>query len=289
MTVKITSTTKLYALIGDPVEHSLSPAMQNTAFQSLGLNYVYLSLRVEPEKLQQAIEGLRALNIQGFNVTIPHKVAVIKYLDEVDQHAKDIGAVNTVVNREGKLIGYNTDGAAALAVLREGDSDPMGRKVVLLGAGGAAKALAFHIATIASRTVIINRTEDSAVGLASSLCRRLKTESVIGRKLTRTTLQKELRDADILINATPVGMHPNVDETLVDRSLIHSNMTVFDIVYNPVETKLLREASASGARVISGVKMLVYQGALAFEIWTGRKPPVDSMLKALTEAMKEDK
>ena len=289
MTVKITSTTKLYALIGDPIEHSLSPAMQNTAFQSLGLNSVYLSLRVEPEKLQQAIEGLRALNIQGFNVTIPHKVAVIKYLDEVDQHAKDIGAVNTVVNREGKLIGYNTDGAAALAVLREGDSDPMGRKVVLLGAGGAAKALAFHIATIASRTVIINRTEDSAVGLASSLCRRLKTESVIGRKLTRTTLQKELRDADILINATPVGMHPNVDETLVDRSLIHSNMTVFDIVYNPVETKLLREASASGARVISGVKMLVYQGALAFEIWTGRKPPVDSMLKALTEAMKEDK
>jgi shikimate dehydrogenase len=286
MAAKINSRTKLYALIGDPVEHSLSPLMQNLAFQALGLNSVYLALRVGHERLQQAVEGMRALDIQGLNVTIPHKVAIMGYLDGVDTHARDIGAVNTVANREGSLIGYNTDGAAALAVLREERSDPSGKKVVLLGSGGAARALSFYVAPLAKSLLIINRTESAATELASSLSERFKANTIVGMKLTDDVLRRELRDTDVVINATSIGMHPKVDETIVDGKLLHKNMTVFDIVYNPIETRLLREASASGAKVINGAKMLVYQGALAFEIWTGRKAQVDLMLKAVTDVIK---
>ena len=284
----ITSTTKLYALIGDPVEHSLSPLMQNVAFQSLGLNCVYLALRVDSKELGQAIAGMKSLRIPGFNVTVPHKVSIMRYLDEVDPQAADIGAVNTVVNRGGELVGYNTDGAGALAALREEIADPAGKKVVLLGAGGAARALVFYLAPIVRSLVIANRTESAAINLAEALHKQFKNASIRGAKLTGEALRDELRDADILVNATSVGMHPNVDETLVDRDFLHSKMVVFDIVYNPLETRLLREAKAAKARAINGLKMLVYQGALSFEIWTGRKPPVDVMLKALTKAIEGD-
>ena len=157
----------------------------------------------------------------------------------------------------------------------------------MLGAGGAAKAISFYIAPLVCCLVLVNRSESPAADLASSLRKRFKTNAIAKRKLTREILLEELNDAEILINATPVGMNPNADESLADRNLIHPHMTVFDLVYSPVETKLLKEASASGAKVISGLKMLAYQGSLAFEIWTGRKPPVNFMLKALTEAVKE--
>ena len=285
MTIKITSLTKLYAVIGDPVEHSLSPVMQNIAFQSLNLDGVFLAFRVESKSLKSVLDGIRNLDIPGFNVTIPHKVAVMQYLDEVDANAKAIGAVNTVVNRRGKLVGYNTDGVAAFTVLKEISSDPTGKKIVLLGAGGAAKALAFNIASVTKRFVIVNRTESSATTLASSLLENFKNQDIVGKKLTTEILGEELQDTDILINATSVGMYPHIDETIVDRTLIHAGMTVFDIVYNPLHTMLLSEASIAGAKVITGVKMLVYQGALAFEIWTGRKPPVELMLKGLMKVI----
>ena len=284
--MNITSTTRLYAVIGDPIEHSLSPVMQNIAFQRLGLNSVYLAFRVKPHNLGNSITGLKSLGISGFNVTVPHKVSIMKYLDTIDGLAVDLGAVNTVVNKDGVLSGYNTDGAGALTALQEGGVELEGQKVVLLGAGGAAKALAFSIAPLAESLVILNRTELKARDLASSLTKRFSV-SVEGEELTGDALQRYLADANILINATSVGMYPKVSETLVRSQHMHKGITVFDIVYNPLMTRLLREAKIAGARIIGGVKMLVYQGALAFELWTSLKPPVNEMCAAVETALKK--
>lgn len=280
----ISSTTKLYAVIGDPIEHSLSPLMQNLAFHRLGLNSVYLAFRVQRRDLRNAIMGMRSLGISGFNVTVPHKISVITYLDDVDGLAIEMGAVNTVVNNGGKLVGYNTDGAGALTALREAGVGYKGRKVVLLGAGGAAKAIAFSLTPYVESLVILNRTESRAKDLASNLIKRYKSK-VEGKKLTETILGNELGEADVLINATSVGMHPWVDETPVKRKYLHREMAIFDIVYNPVMTRLLREAEAIGAHIIGGVKMLVYQGALAFKLWTGKMPPVDEMCRVVEKVL----
>jgi shikimate dehydrogenase len=280
----ITSATKLCALIGDPVEHSLSPVMHNTAFQLLDLNYVYLCLRVPSVGLRRAIEGVKSLGLLGFNVTIPHKVAVMTYLDEIDPLAKDIGAVNTVVNRDGRLVGYNTDGLGGLKALEEADVTLTGKKVVLLGAGGAARALSFSIAPLADLLVILNRTEAKAVALASNL-RRRSDKKILSGSLTRDTFLTEMVDADVLINSTSVGMHPKREESVVDKDLLHSRMTVFDAVYNPIETRLLREAKSVGAKTVGGLSMLVHQGALAFKIWTGVTPPIEVMSRAVEAAV----
>ncbi|MFH0748348.1 MAG: shikimate dehydrogenase [Candidatus Bathyarchaeota archaeon] len=283
----MSSATKLYAVIGDPVEHSLSPVMQNVAFQSLDLNSIYLAFKVTSNNLENAIIGMKSLGILGFNVTVPHKVSVMKYLDEVDPQAVEVGAVNTVVNKEGILKGYNTDGAGALAALREAGVKIEGQKVVLLGAGGAAKALAYNVASLAESLIIFNRTESKAKNLATSLTERLGFK-VEGKEITDIVLCSSLRDADILINATSVGMYPRINETPLQSQDFHSGMTVFDIVYNPLLTRLLREAKAAGAHSIGGVKMLVYQGALAFELWTGRKPPIKKMCDAVEKVLKRE-
>ncbi len=280
----IASTTKLCALIGDPVEHSLSPIMHNTAFRHLGLNYVYLCLRVKAANLRTAVEGIKSLGLVGVNITIPHKVSVMKYLDEVDPTAEDIGAINTVVNREGVLTGYNTDGWGGLNALEEAGVVFRGKKVVLLGAGGAARALSFCIAPPADSLVILNRTEEKAVDLASSLRRRFGTK-IRGGVLHREVLSKELDGADLLINSTSVGMYPRGEECLVDASLLNSKMTIFDIVYNPRETRLLREAKRVGATTVGGLDMLVHQGALSFQLWTGVTPPIDVMFRAVEKAL----
>jgi len=265
----ISSKTRLYALIGNPVDHSLSPLMQNAAFQALGLRCIYLSFCVELKELFEAVNGIKSLGILGFNVTVPHKISILKYLDEVDSHAIDIGAVNTVINREGILVGYNTDGAAALEVLKEEVGNLEEKKIVLLGAGGAARAISFYLAPRVKNLVILNRTESKAFDLARALCQRFKTPTIKGEKLTKKTIVNELDDVDILLNTTSVGMYPYVDETLVEKSMIHSEMIVMDIVYNPLKTRLLKEAVDAEATIINGLKMLVYQGALSFEIWRG--------------------
>lgn len=282
----ITSATKLCALIGDPVEHSLSPVMHNAAFQFLGLKYIYLCLRVRPEGLKRAVDGVKSLGILGFNVTIPHKVSVMTYLDEIDPIAKDIGAVNTVVNRDERLVGYNTDGLGGLRALSEAGVTLTGKKVVLLGAGGAARALSFSIVPLAGLLVILNRTETKAVALASNLRRRF-VKKIRGGPLTRGALFTEMADADVLINSTSVGMHPKREECVVDEDLLHSRMAVFDAVYNPLETRLLREAKNVGAKTVDGLSMLVHQGALAFKIWTGVTPPIDVMTRAVEAAVEE--
>lgn len=278
--LKITSRTRLYGIIGNPIGHSLSPVMQNAAFEAVGLDAVYLALRVESSLLRQAIEGFRAINLLGFSVTIPHKVAVMKYLDELDGSAATIGAVNTVINREGKLIGYNTDGTGALAALREAGVDLQGRRILLLGAGGAARALAFSLAETAERITILNRTVSKAEGLAEDV-RKVTEAIVVHGRLDPSTLSVESSSADLLVNATSVGMNPKPEETPIDAKLLRSDMVVFDIVYSPLETRLLREARDVGAKGIGGLMMLVHQGAQAFELWTGKKAPIPMMTKAL--------
>jgi len=254
----------------------MSPVMHNAAFKNKGVDYVYLPFRVKKEELGRAIEGMRALNMRGLNITIPHKVAVIQFLDELDPLADKIGAVNTIVNNDGVLKGYNTDATGFLQALRERGIEPEGKSVVILGAGGASRAISFILAERGSSLVILNRTWDKAKICADRISEIFQSEAT-ALKLNRENLAAALSKADILVNATSVGMSPNINETPVTSNLLKPGLVVFDIVYNPIKTRLQKEAEVAGATVISGLDMLVWQGALAFEKWTGLKAPVELM------------
>jgi len=284
--MKISGGTRVYAVIGDPVEHSLSPVMHNVAFEELNLDFVYVAFRVRKKELREAINGARSLDILGLNVTMPHKNAVMRYLDELDSTAKSIGAVNTILNHQGKLIGYDTDGIGALKALKENGITPKGKKLLLLGAGGAGKAIAFHAAQEVEELVILNRTPQKAKKLAESL-RKEFNKKINGNALSTEIIEEELKDADILVNATSVGMHPNIDQSLVPPNLLRPNLCVMDIVYNPIETKLAKDAKAVGAKVVSGIEMLVYQGAASFEIWINHSAPVTVMKQAVLNKLSE--
>ncbi|HEY50650.1 MAG TPA: shikimate dehydrogenase [Dehalococcoidia bacterium] len=280
----ISGKTKICGIIGDPIEHTMSPAMHNAAFGALDLDYIYLPFRVRREELKGAMNGMRALNIAGLNVTIPHKSDVIPLLNKLDPLAGRMGAVNTIVNEDGKLTGDNTDAPGFLRALRSKGVEPDGKKIVILGAGGAAKGISFILAGAGASLVILNRTLSRAEELASQIA------SYYGRKLTAMTLSEKnlkhtLDGADVLVNTTSVGMVPDVGQTPVPSGLLKPDMTVFDIVYNPRETRLLREAKAAGARTIDGLDMLVWQGALAFEKWTGREAPFEIMKGAAVKAL----
>ena len=276
---------KLFALIGDPVDQSLSPAMHNAAFRALGLNCAYVALRVPERFLLDAIGGIRALGIAGFNVTTPHKIGIVGLLDELDESASLVGAVNTVKNDRGKLIGFNTDGEGALRALK-GKIGPIKRKeVVLLGAGGAAHAIAFSLASAGARLTIANRTVPKARAFASTIEQKLGINVEV-ISLARAKLTEALKNADALINATSVGMYPRADQTLVSASMMHRGLIVNDIVYRPLLTRLLREARRAGGRTIDGLGMLVHQGALAFEIWTGKRAPIKVMDSAAKRQLK---
>jgi len=274
----ISGKTRLCGVIGDPVEHSMSPVMHNAAFSEMGIDYLYVPFRVKKEKLGEAIEGMRAFNIKGLNVTIPHKVAVLQFLDAFDDLAEKIGAVNTIVNDNGVLRGYNTDASGFLQALLEKGIEPGGKNVVVLGAGGASRAISFILADRGAHLVILNRLLelDWAKELASRISQAFARE-VEALELSRGNLAEALGKADILVNATSVGMSPNIGETPVDSDLLRPELIVFDIVYNPIKTRLLREAEAAGAKTISGLDMLIWQGALAFEKWTGQQAPVQLM------------
>ena len=272
----ISGRTRICGIIGDPIEHSMSPVMHNAAFKNKGLDYVYLPFRVKKEELGKAIEGMRALNIRGLNITIPHKVAVIQFLDELDHLADKIGAINTIVNDNGVLKGYNTDATGFLQALLERGIEPKGKSVVILGAGGASRAISFILAEKGSSLVILNRTWDRAKICVDRISEIFQSEAT-ALKLDRENLTTALSQADILVNATSVGMSPNINETPVTSNLLKPSLIVFDIVYNPIKTRLQREAEVVGATTISGLDMLVWQGALAFEKWTGLKAPVELM------------
>jgi len=282
----ISGRTRVCGIIGDPIEHTMSPVMHNAAFEKMGVDYFYVPFRVKKEQLAKAIEGVRALNIRGLNVTIPHKVDIIPFLDGLDPLAKRIGAVNTVVNDEGILTGYNTDATGFLQALLERGIEPRGGNIVILGAGGASRAISFILAETGSNLVILNRLLelDWAEELASRLSHTFAKE-VEALELNQKNLAEALEKADILVNATSVGMTPSMDETLVPFNLLKPGLVVFDIVYNPIKTRLLREAEEAGAKIISGIDMLVWQGALAFEKWTGLKAPIELIRKEVIKIL----
>lgn len=263
------------------MEHSLSPVMQNAAFEALNLDFVYVALRVRREELRDAIIGVRSLNLFGLNVTLPHKNAILKYLDEIKPTARSVGAVNTILHDKGRLTGYNTDGIGAMNALKENGIPPNGKKLLLLGAGGAGKSIAFSAAQEVDELVILNRTHQKARELAKTL--RQVNKNVKDNDLSNETLEEELKDTDILVNATSVGMHPNINTSPVPKSLLHPNLWVMDIIYAPLETQLAKDAKARGANLISGVEMLIYQGAASFEIWTKHPAPVTVMKRSVLD------
>jgi shikimate dehydrogenase len=274
----ISSRTKVFALIGDPVEGSLSPPMYNAAFRHLGLDCVYVAFRVPPALLREAVEGVRAMGMGGLNVTHPHKVRILPLLDGLHPSAEEVGAVNTVRNEGGRLVGFNTDGEGAVSFLRERLGSLKGRRAVILGAGGAARALAFSLLREGAELTVLNRTPSKARRLASELGRRGGEVGWGG--LGREEVRDALSRADLLINATPVGMDRE-GETLVTSDLMHRGLFVMDLVYHPPETALMREARKAGARAENGLGMLLHQAALSFTLFTGRRAPLEVMRRAL--------
>jgi len=270
---KINQETALYGLIGNPVGHSLGPYIHNAAFRELGINAVYLPFKVE--NLREFVQGFKGLKVQGYSVTIPHKEAIVPLLDGLDPLAREIGAVNTVVNKAGNLMGYNTDSTAALRELEEGLGDLRNKKVLLIGAGGAARAIAFGLKKKGADVTLINRTEDRARRLAQELgCHYRRFEDV-------TKI-----DGEVLINTTSVGMYPKTDVSPVPPEALRPGMWVFDIVYNPLQTCLLREAEERGCRTLDGLRMFLYQAAQQFELWTGRPAPLELMERVIREKLK---
>jgi shikimate dehydrogenase len=264
--------TKIYGILGRPVTHSLSPAMHNAAFGELGLNAVYVAFPVTD--LAQAVAGLRGLDIRGVSVTIPFKEEIIPLIDELDPEAARIGAVNTVVNRNGRLCGYNTDWLGALQALKAKTS-LTGEHVLILGAGGAARAIGFGILEEVGRVSLTDLDGPRAAALA----RDLQVEAIPLDALAQCP-------AAILINATPVGMEPKADGIPINPDLLGRYRLVMDIVYQPLETRLLREAKARGAATLDGLQMLIHQATAQFELWTGRPAPLAVMSRAAYEALK---
>ena len=277
----INAHTQFCGVIGNPVEHSLSPAIHNAAFQKLGLNFVYLAFRVEV--IGDAIKGLRSLgNFRGASVTIPHKVAAVPFLDAVEPTARHIGAINTIVAEGGTLTGYNTDATGALRALREGGVALKGQQVIMLGSGGAARAIAFALEIEAGieRLTLLGIDEWERTTLAQDL--QSKTGLAVQvLPFDEATLRQVLPEAHVLIHCTPTGMSPNVQGTAVPATLLHAGLTVMDIVYNPRETRLLKDAKAAGCRTVPGLEMFLHQAAAQFELWTNQAAPTDVMRAVL--------
>lgn len=273
--------------MGWPIEHSISPAMHNAAFDAAGLNWRYVPLSVHPDRVGEAVRGLRALGFAGYNVTVPHKRAVMEYLDEITEQARAIGAVNTIVIQpDGRMVGHNTDALGFLRALAEGGFRPEGSRSVVIGAGGAARAVAYALASTGAAVTILNRTLSRAQSLVADLASLFPSLPLRALPLSPSTLRQEVPSADLLVNATPLGMWPQVKRSpWPDELPMPPSLTVFDLVYNPLETKLMRQAREAGARAIGGLGMLVHQGAAAWELWTGQRAPVKVMAAAARAAL----
>lgn len=281
----LSPSTQLCAVIGNPVSHSLSPAIHNRAFQELGLDFVYLAFRVED--VGAAVAGMRALeNFRGMSVTIPHKVSIIEHLDEVAEVDQQIGSINTVVSEGGRLRGFGTDGPGARQALAEAGVEVAGESVLVLGSGGAARAIGFDLAHRAalSSLVILGVVEDELAALARDLAEKTAAP-VSGELLTGPSLERRIAESRVLIHATPVGMHPKPDESLVPPELLHADLAVMDIVYNPYPTRLLRDAEAKGLATVPGIEMFVNQALLQFEAWTGERAPRQVMRQVVLDQL----
>ena len=294
--------TKILGVIGDPIEHTFSPAMHNAGLNELGLNYIYLPFHVKEERLGECIQGAKAMGRKGLNVTIPHKSNVMKHLDDVDEVASMIGAVNTIQfiydednessNQDNginvRTKGFNTDGYGCVRAIEEKTSIK-DKKVSITGAGGAARAVAFQIANSGiDELSILNRNLSKAQSLANDLKTNLKSIDIdiSINAYDLEELKRELSDSDIFIDTTPIGMYPNVDDKPVaSADMLHEDLLVNDIVYTPMKTSLIREAELANAEVVYGYKMLLYQGIRSFEIWLGREAPADVMENALLDVL----
>lgn len=280
----MTGTTRVTGVFGFPVQHSRSPAMHNAAFRTLKLDYIYVPFNVHPDNLRAAVEGIRSLGLAGMNVTIPHKERVIDFLDWISEDAGKIGSVNTIHNADGILKGYSTDGPGFIAALESAGKSPSGSNAVVLGAGGSARATVYALAAHGAKVMVANRTLSRAVELSKLVNTALGSDYVRSVALDSPDAREIVLEADLLVNCTPVGMHPHVDAQPVPSEWLHAGLFVYDQIYNPLETKLLKAAKAAGAQGVNGVRMLVLQGAMAFEIWTGQSPPVDVMEQAVLNA-----
>lgn len=270
--MKINSKTKVCCIIGNPVEHSLSPIIHNAGYKALGLNFVFVAFHVE--NVKGAIEGLRALNVLGIVVTVPHKLEVLKYVDEIDKAAQKIGAANTIVNHNGKLVASNTDWTGSLEALRK-VSEVENKKVAVLGAGGASRAILYGLKRYGATVFVFNRTLDTA----QKLMEEFSLDGAYGLEE-----KEKIQSCDIVINTTSVGMEPQINDSVIPQEFLNSHQVVYDIVYTPKVTQLLKFAKAVGAKVVYGDKMLLYGALPQFELFTGKKAPYDTMAMALENA-----
>ena len=274
--IQISGRTKITGIFGHPVEHTLSPAMHNAAFKALGLNYCYVPFLVHPDYLEDAIKAIRALNLCGVNVTVPHKEKVMPLLDEINEEASFIGAVNTIVNSEGRLIGYNTDGRGFMQSLLESGISVEGKNVLIIGAGGASRAISYYLSQNTKTLYLYNRSKNRAEKLVQDL-KKIRNNVSLIEDIT------SLEIYHIIINATPLGLKKE-DPLPFDTSLLRAEQTVCDLIYK--KTRLLEEASKKGCVTLEGLGMLLWQGLFAFELWTGKKPQVEVMRNALMKSNK---
>ena len=280
MREQITGHTKMICLLGSPVAHSISPMMHNESFKKLGLDYVYLAFDVGTEGLKEAVDGLKAMGARGFNLTMPDKNLICEYLDELSPAAKIGGAVNTVVNDHGVWKGYTTDGCGFTRAVREAGYDVKGRKITLAGAGGAGVAIMIQAALEGAKEISLFNRKSPLFLRAEKIREKLAEYSDCKINLYELKQGEELKNeiftSTIFVNATSVGMAPNIDQCIIeDDSFFHKDLLVFDAIYNPEETLLLKKAKASGCMAMNGLNMLLYQGAEAFRLWTGQEMPVE--------------
>lgn len=281
----VNSDTNLCCLIGDPVIQSPSPEIHNASFKASNLNYIYLSFRVIKEDLKTAIDGLRTLGVKGFNITIPHKEAALELVDEVDSISADIGAINTVVNKKGKLVGVNSDVEGFIYPLKEKSIIIKNNKSMILGAGGAARAcIAALINEGCNDLVILNRDPKRATDMVSHLQKKFVFNANIG-VLNRENISKFIGDVDLIVNTTSIGMYPHVGVSPIPKNFLRSNQIIYDIVYKPIKTKLIEQAENAGATVICGYEMLVNQAAISFNLWTNSDPHKSMMRRTALQIL----
>ena len=283
---EINGHTKLTGLLGSPVAHSKSPLMHNEAFKELGLNYVYLCFDVPENNLKIAYEGLKKLNVAGFNCTMPDKTLICELVDELSPAASMIGAVNTVVNKDGRFIGHNTDGIGYMQSVKDAGFDIIGDTMTLLGAGGAASSIFVQAALDGVKNINVFSIKDRFWEKAEKMVDAVNSKTDCNAKLIELgnddVLGESIEKSQILTNATSVGMAPNVDSCIIpDKKMLREDLIVSDVIYNPMETKLLRMAKEQGCQTFNGLYMLLYQGAEAFKIWTGKDMPIEHMKEVL--------
>jgi len=258
--------------------------MHNAAIKELILDYIYLSFDVPPQDLEKAVLGFKKHDMKGINVTIPHKETIMQYLDQIDPLAEKIGAVNAVKNEGGVLLGRNTDVLGAKQALMGAGFKIEGKKALILGAGGAARAISFALSEEIDEIFISNRTEERAIKLAKELQDKTKIKAT-GKDMSEKTLKTLANSVDILINTTPIGMYPKIEISPISKDLLNENLFIFDIIYNPLQTRLLKDAKETGSKILNGLNMFINQGALAFEWWTGKKPNVKLMKEKIIEQL----